>query len=86
MELPKSGLWGRFHMRGSENRGPEYSTLNSRILIVRPCKDPKIRKLRLLLGNSHMQKVTIYVWRPLNLGGFRYLTENPLGSAKRFEA
>ena len=33
----------------SENRGPEYSTLNSRILIIRTPK-----KGTLILGNSHI--------------------------------
>ena len=40
---------GRKYMGVSENRGPQYSTLNNRILIIRtPNKVP------LIFGNSHM--------------------------------
>ena len=39
---------------GSKNRGPEYSTLSSRILIIRtPNKVP------LIFGNSHIAIITL---------------------------
>ena len=37
------------HMGVSENRGPEYSTLNSRIHIIRTPKEGT-----LIFGNSHI--------------------------------
>ena len=42
-------LWAYNYMGVSENRGPQYSTLNSRILIIRtPNQVP------LIFGKSHM--------------------------------
>ena len=42
-----SASFGWFHMGVSENRGPYYSTLNSRILIIRTPRQgtPNFRKL-----------------------------------------
>ena len=47
LELAVDWVWS--NMGGSENRGPEYSTLNSRILIIRT---PKYGTL--IFGNSHI--------------------------------
>ena len=63
LELSGSGLWSKHrlpvhrpetpkpHLGVSENRGPEYSTVNSRILIIRTPKygTPNFRKLLLKL-------------------------------------
>ena len=46
----KSSYYARLHMRVSENRRPQHSTLNSRILILRT---PKIRH-PLIFGKSHI--------------------------------